>query len=127
MARRLLLAAFLMAGISGFAQQTGTETVMTTYRAKAGKEDEVLKALDQARVLMLSHKMVLPEPHLVLRGQDENQKTYFVEILTWVDHDAPDHAPAELTAVWNQLEAMCEKRDGHRGIEFPEVRVVRTK
>lgn len=52
-------------------------------------------------------------------------KVYFIEILTWKDHDKPDNAPPEVTSIWAQMEALCERRDGHRGIEFYEVRVIR--
>jgi hypothetical protein len=69
--------------------------------------------------------LVLGEPHLVLRGTDKAGKTYFVEILTWKDHDAPDHVSPEIQAIWAQLQDLCEARLGHQGIEFPEVEIVR--
>ena len=62
-----------------------------------------------------------------MKGVDEAGKTYFVEILTWKDHEAPDHASEEIRAIWAQLEAFCEPRLGHRGIEFPEVQIVRAE
>jgi len=57
-------------------------------------------------------------------GEDDAGKVYFIEILMWKDHDKPDNAPPDVTAIWAQMEALCEKRDGHRGIEFHEVRVI---
>jgi hypothetical protein len=41
------------------------------------------------------------------------------------NHDAPDHVPADVKALWAKLEDLCEKRDGHRGIEFVEMEIVK--
>jgi hypothetical protein len=104
-----------------------TETVYTTYRVIAGKETEFAKVLAKAWPTYFKLGMVLKQPHIVLRGTDDAGKTYFIEILTWKDHDAPDHAPAEVQAIWDQLTALCEKRDGHRRIEFYEVQIISQK
>jgi hypothetical protein len=66
----------------------------------------------------------LAAPHLILRGKDDSGKPIFVEILTWRDHEAADHVPAEVQAIWNQMQALVENREGHRGIEFPEFEIV---
>ena len=105
----------------------GTETVISTFRVRAGKEAEFAKVHAQAWPAYRRFGLVAEKPHLVLQGVDEAGKTYFVEILTWKDHDAPDHASPEIRAIWAQLEALCEPRLGHRGIEFPEVQIVRTE
>ncbi len=105
----------------------GTETVISTYRVRAGKEAEFEKVHAQAWPAYRRFGLVAEIPHLVLQGVDEAGKPYFVEILTWKDHDAPDHASQEIRAIWAQLEALCEPRLGHRGIEFPEVRIVRAE
>jgi hypothetical protein len=55
-------------------------------------------------------------PQTVVKGKEETGAPFVLEILTWKDHDAPDHAPAEVKALWAKLEDLCEKRDGHRGI-----------
>jgi hypothetical protein len=101
-----------------------TETVIATYRAKEGREAELLAALSKHWPLCRRLGLVLDRPHLILRGTDKDQKTYFIEILTWRDADAPDNAPAEVRTLWAELESLCEARLGHRGIEFPEVEVV---
>ena len=103
----------------------GSETVVSKYQVKAGKEAEFAKVLAQAWPMYLKEGLVLPKPHLVLRGTDADGNTYFLEVLTWKNGDAPDHAPQEIRTLWKQLEALCEERAGHRGIEFPEVKVVR--
>jgi len=105
----------------------GTETVISTFRVRAGKEAEFAKVHAQAWPAYRRFGLVAETPHLVLQGVDEARKPYFVEILTWKDHEAPDHASAEVRAIWAQLEALCEPRLGHRGIEFPEVRIVRAE
>jgi hypothetical protein len=105
----------------------GPETVISTFRVRAGKEAEFAKAHAQAWPAYRRFGLVSEKPHLVLQGVDEAGKTYFVEILTWKDHEAPDHAAPEVRALWAQLEALCEARLGHRGIEFPEVQIVRAE
>jgi len=105
----------------------GTETVISTFRVRAGKEAEFARVHAQAWPAYRRLGLVAEKPHLVLRGVDEAGKTYFVEILTWRDHEAPDHASPEIRALWARLEALCEPRLGHRGIEFPEVQIVRAE
>jgi hypothetical protein len=106
------------------AQDSETETVLSTFRPRAGKEDELLKTMNQNWSTLRRLGLVLAGPHLILRGKDESGKTIFVEILTWRDHDAPDHVPAEVQTIWNQLQSLVEERGGHRGIEFPEFEIV---
>jgi hypothetical protein len=98
-----------------------TETVVTTFHVKAGKEAEFAKVLEQAWAAYRRFGMVLPQSNLVVRGVEDTDKTYYLEIFTWKDHDAPDHAPKEVQTIWAQMEALCERRTGHRGIEFSEV------
>lgn len=104
-----------------------TETVYTTFYVTPGKEDEFWKVLERAWPTYYKHGMVLKSPHLILRGADDSGRPYFIEILTWKDHEAPDHAPADVQAIWDQMNVLCERRDGHRRIEFYEVKVVEPK
>ena len=97
------------------------ETVFDTLHVKAGKEDELARVMARAWAAYRKLDMVLPEPHMVMRGVDDAGRPFFVEILTWKDHNAPDHAPAEVKKIWIEMEALCERRDGRRGIEFYEV------
>ena len=101
-----------------------TETVISTFRVKAGMEEEFAKLLAEVWPTYRRLGMVLDKPHILLRGIDESGKTYFVEILTWKSPEEPDNAPPEVRELWRKLEAMCEPRLGHRGIEFPEMKVV---
>lgn len=106
------------------AQDSETETVLSTFRPRAGKEGELLKTMNQNWSTLRKLGLVLQEPHLILRGKDDAGKTIFVEILTWRDHDAADHVPAEVQTIWNQLQSLVEERNGHKGIEFPEFEIV---
>jgi len=104
--------------------QSNSETVIATYQAKPGKEDELFKAMGKHWATIHRLGMVLDQPHLVLRGKDDSGKTYFIEILTWDDAETPDHAPAEVHTIWKEMEPLVESRLGHQGIEYPEVHVV---
>jgi hypothetical protein len=68
--------------------------------------------------------LVLEKPHLVVRGTDVGGLPYFVEVFTWRSPEIPDHAPPEVRALWQQLESVCEKRNGRPGIDFTEVTAV---
>jgi|SRR5579872_1924798 len=76
------------------------ETVMATFRVRSGKEAEFAKALEQAWPSYRRAGMVSNKPHLVVQDVDETGAPYFVEILTWKSHHAPDQAPAEIRALW---------------------------
>jgi hypothetical protein len=106
------------------AQDSDTETVLSTFRPRAGREDELLKTMAKNWSTLSKLGLVLQQPHIVLRGKDDAGKTIFVEILTWRDHEAADHVPAEVQTIWNQLQSEVEDRGGHRGIEFPEFDIV---
>lgn len=106
------------------AQDSETETVLSTFRPRAGREDDLLATMKKNWSTLRRLGLVLAEPHLILRGKDESGKTIFVEVLTWKDHEAADHVPVEVQTVWNQLQSLVEQRGGHRGIEFPEFEIV---
>ena len=100
------------------------EIVVDTLHVKAGKEDELARVMARAWAAYRQYDMVLRQPHLLMRGVDDGGRPFLVEILTWKDHEAPDHAPAEVKKIWAEMEALCEKRDGRRGIEFYEVQMI---
>ena len=102
----------------------GSETVVVTYRVRPGKEEDLARALAEHWTTVRRLGLVLPWPHLTLQGADENGAPIFLDVLAWKDHDAPDSAPPEVRAIWDRLEALCEKRAGRPGIEFPEFAVI---
>ena len=102
----------------------GTETIHSVAHVKAGHESEYAQLSQKAWALYKQLGFVLDRPHVVLRGTDEKGRSYFVEVFTWKSPDIPDHAPAEVKAIWQQLEAACEVRDGRPGIDFSEVTAI---
>jgi hypothetical protein len=102
-----------------------TETVFSTYRIKKGREAEFQTVHAATWKAYRQYNLVLATPHTIVKGMEESGAPFFVEILTWKDHDAPDHVPAEVKTLWAKMEDLCEKRDGHRGIEFVEMEIVK--
>ncbi len=109
----------------GAAAKDDSETVMVTYRVQSGKEAEFEALLADAWKVYRAEGLVYSEPHLIVRDADGEGKTRYVEIFTW--GKSPDHPPATVLAVWKQEQALCESRDGHRGIEGGEVNLVTGK
>ena len=110
--------------IGGRTAAMQSETVIATYNVKPGSEDHFWKVFQTHWTTCRRLNLVLEEPHMILRGKDDSGKTFFVEILTWKDPDAPDHAPTEVRSIWKQLNSMTEPRDGHPKIYYPEVDVI---
>ena len=100
------------------------ETVIVTYLAKPGSEDALEKIIQKHWETLRRLKLVTADVHVLYRGEDERGKSFFVNIFTWKNHDAPDNAPPEVEAIWAQMEPLVEPRDGHPGIEHPEVKAV---
>ena len=124
----LLVAAALALTLSLFAQKQaselpgpGTETIYSIAHVKAGMEARYAELSAKSWAIYRKLDLVLPAPHIVVRGMDSQNLPYFVEIFTWRSADIPDHAPAEVRAVWQELENACEKRNGRPGIDFMEV------
>jgi len=109
--RRTAIALLLtLAAVAVHAAQP--ETVMVTYRPKKGSEAQlaqvVAKHWDTARRL----ELVTSDPrHLYRAG------SMLIEVFTWKDAEIPDHAPAEIRAIWDELNTLVEKN----GISILEV------
>ncbi len=97
------------------------ETVLVTYHVRPGKEAEFQRLLSQAWGLYRRERLVLPEPHILVQDTEAGSKPRFVEIFTWVSRSIPAHAPDSVKTIWQQEEALCEKRGNHYGIEPDEV------
>ena len=100
------------------------ETVLITYRVKPGNEAEFEQVLAEAWKTYRTEKLVFASPHIITRDKDAGGKPRFVEIFTWVSASAPDHAPDSVKKIWGQMTSLCEKRDGHGGLEGGEVEIV---
>lgn len=68
--------------------------------------------------------MVFDRPHIIMKGKEKGGM-FMVEVVPWKSHSMPDNAPAEIFALWNEMQKLCEKRDNRAGIEIPEVEVLR--
>jgi hypothetical protein len=130
-AGRLALAAsvlFLGAVFPGSsAAQTGggkPETVMVTCHAKPGSEAELARVIARHWTAVRGLKLVRDTPHLTLRGIEDGDKTYFVEIFTWRDASIPDAAPAPIQAIWTEMGNLVEPRAGRPGIDIVQVSVI---
>lgn len=117
----LVLTAFFLAQNS---PDTAPETVHSLFQVKAGKEADFVRVYSQAWATYKRLGMVVETPHVLLEAKDDASKPYFVEVLTWKNHDIPDHVPPEVREIWNQMESLCEPRNGKHGITFDEMRVV---
>jgi hypothetical protein len=129
--RSLIAAAALALTLSLFAQKKaseppgpGTETIYSIAHVKRGMETQYAELSAKSWAIYRKLDLVLPAPHVVVRGVDSQNLPYFVEIFTWKSAEIPDHAPAEVRAVWQELENACEKRNGRPGIDFTEVTTV---
>jgi hypothetical protein len=106
-------------------QATASETVLVTYYPAAGKDKELEAALTQAWHVYEKEHLVYKEPHTIVRGNEGEGKSYYVEIFTW--KEPPNHPPADVNTVWGQEQSLCEPRDGHKGIEGGPVDAVPSK
>ena len=100
------------------------ETVLATFHVQEGKEAEFEQAHRETWQVCVRLGLVEERAHVVVRGKEQSGKPNYVEVLTWKDRSVTGNPPAELRTLWGRLEAACEARDGHRGIEFPEVRII---
>ena len=108
------------------AQQTGAkpETVMVTCHAKPGSEAELARVIARHWTAVHGLKLVHDTPHLTLRGVEDGDKTYFVEIFTWRDAGIPDAAPPAIQAIWAEMSNLVEPRAGRTGIDIVPVSVI---
>lgn len=125
MAASVLILGAALASLSPAQQgREKPETVMATFHAKAGSEAELARVIARHWTVARGLKLVRDTPHVTLRGNEDGDKTYFVEIFTWRDAGIPDAAPAEIQAIWAELNKLVEPRGGRPAIDFVEVSVV---
>ena len=100
------------------------ETVMVRLHAKAGAEAALARVLERHWETVRRLDLVVPGTHVTLRGTEEGDKTYFVDIFTWRTAEIPDHAPADILAIWKDMNALVEPRGGQPGLSITEVSIV---
>ena len=122
----LSLGATLASSSPSLAQtaQSTPETVLATFRVKPDQLAAFLKLMPEYWEALRAQDLVLAEPHLVLQGEEHGRPTV-VEVFSWKDHDAPEHVPAQIQRYWDKINGMVESRDGHPGVEFPEMSIVK--
>jgi len=96
------------------------ETVLATFHVQSSQLPAFLSMMAEYQDLLRAKSLVTATPIILLQG-DEDGKPFVVELFTWKSRDIPDHAPPEVLAYWNKMNAMVEKRGGHDGIEFSEM------
>jgi hypothetical protein len=97
------------------------ETVMVTLHAKPGVEKELARVIANHWATARRMKLVRNAPHLSLRGMEDGNKVYFIEIFTWREANVPDAAPPEIRKIWDEMNRLVEARGGHSGLEFVSV------
>jgi len=117
--RALLVAACLASPLA----MAAPETVLVTYLAKPHEEAALAKVLDQHWQTARKLNLMQASPHVVLR-RDDNGKTTFVEVFTWRDASIPDSAPETITALWQQMNDLTEKRDGKPNLDFTAMQLL---
>jgi hypothetical protein len=114
------------AGAQAAAQPSDAETILSTYHVKAGREKAFQEVVERTWAVYRKLDAVLPSPHFLAKSTDDQGRTDFHELFTWRSSDIPDHAPAQIKAVWKELQDLCEKRDGKEGIEGMELDLIRS-
>ncbi len=100
------------------------ETVMVTLHAKPGGEAALAGVLARHWETARRLHLVLDAPHLTIRATESGNHTYFVDIFTWRDAGIPDAAPAEIRAIWNDMNRLVESRGGRPGLSISEVTIL---
>jgi hypothetical protein len=100
------------------------ETVMVTLHAKPGAEADLQRVLARHWTTAHDMKLVNDTPHVTVRGTEDGNKSYFIDVFTWRDAGIPDSAPAEIRKIWEDMNRLVEARGGHPGLEFVAVSVV---
>jgi hypothetical protein len=104
--------------------QSTPETVLATFRVKPDQLSAFLRLMPEYWAALRAQDLVLADPHLVLQGEEHGRPT-IMEVFSWKDHDAPEHVPAQIQKYWDKINGMVESRDGHPGVEFPEMSIVK--
>jgi hypothetical protein len=100
------------------------ETVVVTLHAKPGAEAQLARVIASHWETARKLNLVQTAPHMTLRGTEAGDKAYFLEIFTWRDGSIPDAAPAEIQAIWKQMNDLVEAREGKPGLDFRAVSIV---
>ena len=118
------MAGFWLVGTVIAASAAAPETVMITYRPKAGSETALAKVISEHWATARQLDLVRPEPHVTLSGTDKDGM-YFVDIFTWRDASIPDNAPAAIKTLWDEMNQLTETRGSHPAMSLTEMTLVK--
>jgi len=125
LAAALTVAALAMpASLAASHARDDGETVMITFRPKPGSEADLLKVIANHWTTARRLDLVVPNEHMTLRAEDDKGRPYFVDIFTWRSAEIPDHAPADIQAIWADMNRLTESRDGRPGLAIVQARKV---
>jgi hypothetical protein len=110
-----------VAGTVAASHDDDPETVMITFRPKAGAEAELAQVIADHWVTAKKLNLVHSEPHVTVRTKEAAGKATFVDIFTWRDRDIPDNAPPAIQKIWEAMGRLTETREGRPGIDIKEV------
>jgi hypothetical protein len=124
----LFVAALISWQVPSFAQSKAEdpETVLVIYHVKPGAETELEQVIAKHWGTLVRLNLVRKDFHVLLRAQ-EADCVRFVEVGTWRDRKLHDSAPAEVQALWKEMNRFVEPRDGHLGIEITEVSLMENR
>jgi len=108
----LILAVSLFAIVAHAADEP--ETVTVTVKAKPGQESTLESVMKKHWATIKRLKLVTNDPPLLLRGDGG----LFINIFTWKNGSIPDNAPAEVLALWKEM------NDASTKLEIIEVKRV---
>ena len=106
------------------AAESDPETVLVRYHVRAGKSGELANLIDRTWDAYRRLGLVFDRPHIVMRGEEKGGE-FLAEIVPWKSHSAPDNAPSEVHALWDEIEKLCERRGDRNAVEIPEVDVLK--
>jgi hypothetical protein len=100
---------------------SGPETVICLYRVKQGNERKFVRLLEKHWPALRTLGLVTRRKARHFRGAEQDGQPLFVEMFDWVSGEASEqaHTHAEIAAIWEPMDALCESRAGRPKMEFP--------
>jgi hypothetical protein len=101
--------------------------MMITYHVKEGAEMELENLLKHTWKVYRKKQLVLDEPHICLRIVEGGQRVRVVEVLRWAGPFATEHPPESVSLLWEEMQSLCEARDGKPGIEVRRADILKPR
>jgi quinol monooxygenase YgiN len=101
----------------------GKENVICHYRVKPGAEGNFTALLRKHWPTLRRLGAVTARKSLIYRGADDEGRPMFWEIFEWKSDAAfqKAHRHPEVLAIWEPMDALCERRGSNPNMEFPHV------